>query len=220
MKKKAMVLVMVCILALSMSAAVYAAGSSKITISALYREPYIKVNVPSAGQMYLNPKKVSLVVNGKVTSDQIINDPWSIENQSECAVSVNATVYATINSRSDLILASASLAGSTSRMKRAFIYLDKRVTDPGTDLSSLNWDQTVYNSSTQILVSETERERNNFMTLAGADESGAGLPGSVGAFRLSGDAVQNPSSEWNPAIDNIAVRITFTFRPTVVTPAP
>ena len=72
-------------------------GVSKVTINALYREPDIEVNVPSAGQMYLNPKSLPMVVDGKVENKQIINTPWSIENQSEVAISVNAKIYATIN---------------------------------------------------------------------------------------------------------------------------
>ena len=214
MKKRILVLFMACILALSMSAAVFATGVSKVTINALYREPDIEVNVPSAGQMYLNPKSLPMVVDGKVENKQIINTPWSIENQSAVTISVNAEVYAAINSRSDMTLSTSSLATSTSRNKRAFIYLDKRVTDPGTDLASLDWDQTVYNNKTQILVTEAGLERNNFMTLAGAAADGSVSPGGVGAFRLCGNAIANPVEEWNPVIDNIAVHITFTFRPT------
>ena len=214
MQKRRLVLFMACILALSMSAAVFATGVSKVTINALYREPDIEVNVPSAGQMYLNPKSLPMVVDGKVENKQIINIPWSIENQSEVAISVNAKIYATINRKSSMTLSSSSLAASTTRTKRAFIYLDKRVTDPGVDLSTLDWDQSVYDGNVQLLVTEAGRERNNFLTLAGTDENGNALPGSVGAFRLNGDAVTNPREEWNPAVDNIAVHITFTFRPT------
>jgi len=212
--KKSLVLFMVCILALSMSAAVFAAGSSKTTISALYLEPDIEVNVPSAGEMYLNPKSLPMIVDGHVEDGQIINMPWSIENRSKCAIRVDAEVYAVVNTKSDLILQSRSLANATVRAKRAFIYLDKRVTDPGTDLSSLDWNQTVYDSKAQILVSEAGLERKNFMTLAGVDGNGTALPNSVGAFRLQGDAVANPVDEWNPEVDNIEVHITFTFRPT------
>lgn len=214
MKKKTLVLFMVCILALSMSVAVLASGSTKTTISALYLEPDIEVNVPSAGQMYLNPKNLPLIINGHVESGQIINTPWSIENRSKCAIRVDAEVYAAINTKSDLLLQSRSLANTTIRAKRAFIYLDKRVTDPNTDLSSLDWDQTVYDNKAQILVTEAGLERKDFMTLAGVDADGTALPGSVGAMRLQGDAVANPLDEWNPAVDNIAVHITFTFRPT------
>ncbi len=214
MKKKILFLFMVCILALSMSVVIFAAGFAETTINALYREPDIEVNVPSAGQMYLNPKSLPLIVDGHVEDGQIINAPWSIENKSKCAISVNAEVYATINRKSDLILSSYSLANSTTRVKRAFIYLDKRVTNPGMDLSALDWDQTVYDSKVQILITEAGREQNNFLTLLGTGEDGAALPGSVGALRLRGDAVANPREEWNPAVDNIAVHITFTFRPT------
>lgn len=213
MKKKTLVLLMACILALSMTAVVYAAGSSKTTISALYREPEIKVNVPTMGELYLNPMRLPLTIDGHVEDAQIINTPWSIENQSECAVRVNAEVYADINSRSDMLLSTRSLAGSRTRGKRAFIYLDMRVTDPGVDLTTLNWNQTVYDGKKQILVTETGRERSNIMTLAGPAGDGRVSPGSVGAFRLSGDATENPSEEWNSAVDTIAVHITFTFRP-------
>ncbi len=93
--------------------------------------------------MFLNPKSLPLIVDGEVNSGQIINPPWSIENQSECAISVNTEVYASINVRSDMVLYSRSLKGSTTKSKRAFIYLDMRVTDPGRSLKSLDWDQTV-----------------------------------------------------------------------------
>lgn len=215
MKMKTLVLFMACILALSMSAAVLAAGSAETIINALYEEPDIEVNVPSAGQMYLNPKSLPLIVDGKVSNAQIINTPWSIENKSKCAIRVDAEVYADINRKSDMFLSTTSLAASTTRAKRAFIYLDKRITDPGRSLTSLDWDQTVYDKNVQILVTEGERVRIGFMTLAGSDESGNALPGSVGALRLCGDAVANPIEEWNPEVDNVAVHITFTFRPTV-----
>lgn len=214
MKKKTFVLLMVCILALSMSAAAFAAGSSVIDIYALYKEPDIEVNVPTAGQFYLNPKSIPLIVDQKVNSSQIINTPWSIENRSKVAISVDAKVSAAINSSSSMYLSTKSFVNSKTRAKGAFIYLDMRVTDPGVNLESLDWEQTVYDGKSQLLVMSYERQFTNIMTLAPAAGNGSVSSGGVGAFRLCGDANANPFEEWNPNVDNMAVNITLTFRPT------
>ena len=200
MKKRIITLLMVGILALSMP--VYVLGVNETKISVLYEEPEIKVNVP-------------ITVDGKVQFAKIVNMPWSIENMSNVAVTMDVSVAAEVAAGSTLELSDRSATRDRSGDKLAFMFLDKKVTDPGVVLTDLNWFDTVYNMREHIVITEYGDERENFMTLAAANADGTTANGGVGAFHIYGDAAPHPDEEWDPSTDKVSIEISYTFRPTV-----
>lgn len=215
MKKRITVLLMVSILALTMTAGVYAAGQST-TITALYQEPAISVYVPSAEEMILNPKGYPMTVAGKVQFAQIINMPWTIENRSEVAVTVDAKVTGKVAAGSKMTLASRSVAGSTSTAKQAFMFLNMKVMNPDDELLTEDWFNTTYDAKKHIVVGTSGVTRQDIMLLAPANEDGTTAEGGVGAFHIYGDATPTPAEEWNPKVDKVDVSVAFTFRPAVM----
>lgn len=213
MKKRIITLLMVGILALSMP--VYVLGVNETKISVLYEEPEIKVNVPTGGGLIINPYGLPITVDGKVQFAKIVNMPWSIENMSNVAVTMDVSVAAEVAAGSTLELSDRSATRDRSGDKLAFMFLDKKVTDPGVVLTDLNWFDTVYNMREHIVITEYGDERENFMTLAAANADGTTANGGVGAFHIYGDAAPHPDEEWDPSTDKVSIEISYTFRPTV-----
>lgn len=213
MKKRIITLLMVGILALSMPVSVFGAYDTKIF--ALYEEPEIRVNVPAGGGLIINPYSLPVTVDGKVQFAKIINMPWSIENQSNVTVAVDVSVSAEVAANSTMELSERSAAWDRSGDKLAFMFLDRKVTDPGVVLTDLNWFDTVYNMREHIVITEYGDERENFMTLAAANADGTTANGGVGAFHIYGDAAPHPDEEWDPSTDKVSIEISYTFRPTV-----
>lgn len=212
MKQRIAALMVVCILALSVPA--YSADNTKIR--ALYREPEIKVYVPSsaeAGELILNPRRLPVKVAGKVSSDEIINTPWTIENQSNVAIAVDAKVSAKVARRSKMELAEQSVKKDKSGYKMAFMFLDTIVTDPDMVVGELDW-SSVYNAKKHLVITTSVDERANIMKLAAANEDGTTADGGVGAFHIGGDVAPKPEDDWNPAVDALTITVTLTFRPT------
>lgn len=218
MKKRITVLLMACILALSMPVSVLAAEGTKIT--ALYKEPAIDVRVSSsatAGDLLINPYGLPVTVDGEVRSSaEIISKPWSIQNRSNVALRLDAKVSAQVGTNSKIEFCSRSVKTDRSGDKKVFLFLDYRVTDPDVALSDLNWDETVYSRTKNIIITEYEEEREKIMTLAAADEDGSVANGGVGAFCIGGNVAPKPDEAWNPTVDRVAVNVVFTFHPTVL----
>lgn len=216
MKQRIVSLLMVCILALTMPAQAFA---SETTITALYQEPEIKVKVNAsnaAGELIINPYSLPMTVEGKVQFAQIVNMPWSIENQSEVAINVDAQVSAEVAEGSTMQLSKKSVKTNESEEKLAFMYLDMKVTDPDVVLTDLNWFETVYSKSRQLLITESINERKKVMTLAAANEDGTTANGGVGAFHIYGNANPDPVDDWDPSTDKVTIEVVLTFRPTTI----
>ncbi len=212
MKRRITAALIAIVNAVAVSTGVFSVGETEI--KAIYQDPKIEIVVPGTGELLLNPQSLPVRVDGKVQFAQIINKPWAIENRSEVGIKVDAAVTAQVAPGSTLELSERSVKNYRGDDKQVFLYLDMKVTDPGVDIESLNWFETVYNARQQLLVTEYENERENIMTLAPANLDGTVANGGIGAFHLYGDATPTPLYGWEPGRDKVTVDIVFTFRPT------
>lgn len=205
MKKINPAVLILSVLMLVMFAAPAAAASNTTVIEAdcMLPDIEIKVTVPTSAEVYINPVGIPVKVGNTMEDGQIITGPSCIENQSVVPVSVSVAAEALVKAGSDMTLVGASTKGSTLRSKRAFVYFEMKATS---DPENVTWDRT-YNAGKHLLVRESERIKNGIVTLgAGGSEK------CYGAFRLTGDCIQNPREPWTEA-DGFDVTITFTFKP-------
>ena len=204
MKKKlplCLVLTVLLSLLLQTQATCLTSGKTKITARTLL--PTIEVVVPTTGQVYINPTRLSINLGHKIDNGQIISTPSAIENQSEVPVKVNADVTCTIKSGSNIQLESSSTAGSSSQEKKAFIYFEIQATS---DPETVSWDGA-YNAAKHMLIQPGTQSRKELTTLAAGDGGKR-----YGAFRLTGDCIASPESPWKTT-DGVKLNIAFTFTP-------
>lgn len=168
------------------------------------RLPEIRVTVPSAMDVMINPYRIPVVVQDKQVGDQIISDPVALKNESEVPLKVSVSIQTVIRDGSDMRLRSESTLNQDLTSKFAFVYFEiQAVSDP----ENVTWDEKYDEEKHQVIRAGT-RARKDMVTL-GAE----GKPLSYGAFRLAGDCVAAPRSPWTEA-DGIDVSIAFTFKAT------
>lgn len=214
--KKILSFVMAGVCAVSMSVA--PASAAKIpwnqrntVIKALCRLPKIRVTVPTSGRVYLNPLKLPVKIGtGEENNGQIISTPECIANESEVPVIVDVTVTGTVKSGSTMQLSSTSTEGAGLSSKTAFVYFEMQSADSVDDLDRVYWDSG-YDADKHVLVKGTNSKKN-IIQLEAADKNGEPTAGGIGAFRLAGDAVEEPKTAWNSK-DGLNVTIAFTFTP-------
>ena len=204
MKKRfSLCLLLVTLLVATFPAQAVEKPNSKTVITA---EPYlpdikIEVVVPASGDVYINPYWLPLRVGASIENKQIVSNALAIENLSEVPLSVSVEVTGSI--RGDLRLASESTAGEETTVKRAFMYFEiLAVTNP----NSVAW-SNAYSEDKHVLIRESTRIKKNIITLGAADQAKR-----YGAFRISGDCVQNPREAWTE-YDGVDIDVAFTFTP-------
>ena len=182
------------------------ARASNTSSTFITAEPYIpdikiEVVVPASGDVYINPYWLPLRVGASIENKQIVSNALAIENLSEVPLSVSVEVTGSI--RGDLRLASESTAGKETTVKRAFMYFEiLAVTNP----NSVAW-SNAYSEDKHVLIRESTRIKKNIITLGAADQAKR-----YGAFRISGDCVQNPREAWTE-YDGVDIDVAFTFTP-------
>lgn len=182
------------------------ARASNTSSTFITAEPYIpdikiEVVVPASGDVYINPYWLPLRVGASIENKQIISNTLAIENLSEVPLSVSVEVTGSI--RGDLRLASESTAGEGSTSKRAFMYFEiLAVSNP----NSVAW-SNAYSEDKHVLIRESTRIKKNIITLGSADQAKR-----YGAFRISGDCIQNPREAWTE-YDGVDIDVAFTFSP-------
>lgn len=181
------------------------------TITANCKVPSISVTVPTSGTVYLNPLKLKVNVDGEDRYEQVLSKTCFIANKGEIPLQVDVSVTGTLSEGSDMTLASSSTKGSASKSKLAFIYFEMQLADEY-DSDLVQWDEA-YDESKHIVVSDGEtKTKKNVLTLGAKPINGTEVKGGYGAFRLTGDAIVAPESEWR-SIDGLMVEVAFTFTP-------
>lgn len=183
------------------------AGSSQtteITVNCLIPDVKIQVVVPTASEVYVNPKSLPVRIDGKIDESQIISEPACIENKTEVPLLISASVTGVIKEGSDMTLGSSSTQGATTRSKKAFIYFEMKAAD--SEDEDVAWD-AAYDVNKHIRVSTVAKSKKNFLTLGAAGTSGC-----FGVFHLAGDCIANPRTEWTTD-DGVDVNVSFTFIP-------
>lgn len=197
----------------SAATAAYPGGNIRSTeFSSALRMPVIRVSVPSYASVYINPFRLPVSIgSGEEQTGQILSSPTYLINRSDAALDVDVTVTGAVNEGSDMTLAPSSTKGSGSTAKRAFIYFELQTANTD-DLEAIQWD-AAYDASKHIVVSSAgSNTKKNLIRLAPMTLDGEIGEGGYGPFRLTGDAVEYPSTPWN-GNDGIKVQIAFTFTP-------
>lgn len=215
MKKKSIVSLAVAGgLALAMVAPASAAtfyNGQGTKFTALCQLPEIVVKVPTTGAIYLNPLDLPVHVGQDDEAGQILSTPSCIENQSEVPLKVSVEVTGAIGEGSDMILSSYSTKDMNLTSKRAFMYFEMHVANSD-DTERFKWD-TAFDAEKHIMVRTTTKRKKDMITLAAAKNGEVASKGGYGVFRIAGDAVKAPKSEWK-STDKVNVEIAFTFTPT------
>lgn len=206
--KKRLSLCLVLVLLLVLIAPAYAVSIQGGSSTVITAEPYlpdieIEVVVPTAGNIYINPDRLPVKVDGNVVNKQVVSDTFSIENLSEVPLSVSVEVTGEIKSGSDMGLATQSVAKLVTPLKKAFIYFEIKAVS---DTSSVTW-ASAYSPSKHVIIRETTIPKKNVLILGSGDQEKR-----FGVFRLAGDCVQKPKSPWTSE-DGVEVEIAFTFSP-------
>lgn len=175
-------------------------------IEAVCELPEIKVTVPQTGEVFINPYKMPVEINGAFIGYQIISTPTVIQNESVVPLKVTATVTGTIKEGSDMILSSTSVDPNLTK-KKAFIYFEIQSTN---DPENVVWDSE-YDMDKHIVVRTVAKMKKNIVTLDAYDEDGQKK--CYGAFRLTGNCAAVPRNGWTEK-DGLDVTIAFTFQAT------
>ena len=212
MKRKGLLCaVLALVLLFSAQPAAMAAGNMRSTIiRANCRLPIIRVTVPTRASVYFNPLRFPVSIGDGETDEQIISTPASIANESEVPLEVDVTVTGAVKTGSTMTLASAP-TGGTGTEKSAFVYFEMKQADSEYP-EDVAWDPA-YDASKHIaIVPGTSITRQSMLTLPARTLDGEVAEGGYAPFRLSGDAVKNPTNAWNIR-DGIYVTVAFTFTP-------
>lgn len=178
-------------------------GETVVTADAYLPDIAIDVSVPISGEIQINPYRFPVKIGPTVQNDQIVSGTFSIENRSVVPLRVNVEVIAEVKRESDMRLRSESTAGQDIVMKDAFIYFEFKTVS---SLGSVEWADE-FDEGQHIVVREFQGIRKNFAIIGAADQEKH-----YGAFRLTGDCVENPREPWTEQ-DGINVEIIFTFLP-------
>lgn len=143
-------------------------------------------------------------------SEQIISSPATIANLSEVPVAVNVRIASQVKPGSTMTLASAPTGGAGTE-KSAFVYFEIKQTNSD-DPETVQWAPS-YDAAKHIAVTTGEPvTRQNIMTLPARTLDGEVAENGYASFRLTGDAVKEPTDAWSNK-DGVIVLVAFTFTP-------
>ena len=179
-------------------------------ITAIARLPIISVSVPASADVLINPFQFPVEIDGESRRDQIICSDAVMSSYSDIPLTVGAKVTGKVKEGSDMTLA-ATPTNKAGTAKEAFVYFEIVQSNYEEVRRSL-WAEA-YDPTKHIVVTEGESPaRTDMLTLEPLNKYGEVAKGGHAQFRLAGDAVRKPESEWNQK-DGIDVMIAFTFTP-------
>jgi hypothetical protein len=188
--------------------------STTISSTATPTTGSIKVTIPAANAIVLNPYSMKVTANGKDNYHQVIHPAVFCKNESQFPLKVNATVTGdTSNGQAALV---STLPKDTTTTKDVFLYVEFGVTESNTVQPT--W-ATEYNKSNtnQLLVTPTPAQgaaapaAKTVMTLS---------PGNVTNnylwYKFDGVVAKSPATAW-AAADTVVAALALTFLPTIDT---
>lgn len=183
---------------------------------------------------------------GKITGQQIVTKPLALQNQTAMDLNVSATVLGVVDvEKTDMKLATTTTKGTPdlaedaegyvapATAKSAFVYLQMvqnttltgaaaTVTADKIGEEFTKWAASAYDATKDVIVSTKETKGSNLVVLRAAKTNATTdafeeyKAGSIAFFRLAGDCVVAPKTEWK-ATDEFKATIAFTFAPAAVT---
>ena len=212
MKQKVLLCALTALVLLSFTrpAAALLSNERGTVIEAMTRMPIINVTVPGSAEVFINPFQLPLEIDGESRREQIVCTPAMIASASDVPLKVGVTVRGAVKEGSDMTLA-ASPTGGNGTTKSAFVYFE--IVQSNSDYISKSLWADAYDPAKHILVSTGgPQSKQDMLTLPPMTKDGDIAKGGYAPFRLAGDAVRNPASEWDKN-DGINVMITFSFTP-------
>lgn len=178
--------------------------------------PTINITVPTEGTVVLNPYKLAVGASGSEVTDQVINATSYIENGSNVALNVSATVTGKLpTGKKDVTFATTTTQNASKPLTTNSIFMYFEIAPTTANNVEPDWlesyvakpaaDQEVK----QILVAAKATTVNNILTLGAKTDSGS----TFAAYHLTGDAVSAPTRAWAED-DNVSATVAFTFTPT------
>lgn len=221
MKKKVMALVLAgamliggsfTALASEINTAESGAYSAKLEAESGIKTPTIKITVPTAVAVTLNPYKIKTTVGSNTDSqEQIVSDTYFIKNESNVEIRVDASLKMTPATGGKVVLASAPLTGKETT-KSAFVYLDVSSSADGTTkynyASELSFDKT---SKSQIVGGKTAAKKTGLINLDAGD-----LSATYAKYTFGGGCATTNTEAW-ASTDTVAVELIWTFVPVLPT---
>lgn len=101
--------------------------------------------------------------------------------------------------------------GGAGTDKSAFVYFEIKQTDSEYP-EDVQWDDSYDAENHMVIMDGVPITRQRIMTLPAKTLDGEVAEGGYAQFRLTGDAVQTPTTPWNSR-DGINVVVAFTFTP-------
>lgn len=181
-------------------------------IEGITRIPVIDVLVPANVNVLINPLELPVSIGDGVYTDQILCSPAYILSKSDIPLKVDVSLKGQVYPDSNMTLVSSPTYGSGTA-KKAFVYFEMQRSDWEYP-ELVQWDPA-YDSAKHIVIENgVTKRKNDFVTLPPYTDGMYGLPPEDAYvwFRLSGDTVTDPTSEWNEK-DGLSVTVTFTFTP-------
>lgn len=213
MKRKRLfcaVLALVLLVSAQPPAAALLSNQRATNITTRLRMPVIRVTVMNYASTYINPLNLRVFIDGEAETDQIISSPGCAVNYSEVPLEMDLTVSGAIKDGSNMTLASAPTNGEGTE-KSAFVYFEIHQANTA-DLDKVKWDSGFDASKHIVITDGGTTTKNKIFTLAPRTMDGEVGEGGSAPFRVSGDAVKNPTNMWNGK-DGINVTVAFTFTP-------
>lgn len=210
-RKRLFCAILTAALFLSIQPAVIATGNMRSTIiRATCKLPTIQVTVPTNASVYINPLRLPVSIGDGDADEQIISTPAAIANKSEVPLSVDVAVLGAVKTGSGMTLAAAP-TGGTGTEKSAFVYFEIKQAD-SEFLEDVQWDPFYDAANHMVILDGVPVTRQKIMTLPAKTLDGEVAKGGYAQFRLTGDAVLDPTTPWNNR-DGINVVVAFTFTP-------
>lgn len=220
MRKKILSLGLATVLALSSVSMAFAADvaiettdangayASEVPVDSTTKVPAIKVTVPTASSIGINPYQMEFKVGDVTAKTQIISADYYIKNESDVPIAVDVTVTGKIDSPSEAVFATAALKGNETT-KSVFLYMEiGAAADDSTPASYGNaYDAK---SPNQILVGTKAVTKKATVELAAGKEAPT-----YASYKFFGATATNPAKAWTDA-DEVGATVVFSFVPQVV----
>lgn len=176
------------------------ATSADIKVEAAFAEPTLKISVPTAVGVVLNPYELEYDIDGKTdASDPIAGIAHQITSESNVALNVSATISATPGS--GMVLAEKPLTGKeTDKSVFAFIALSKEdiTEDPEYNAKAEN----------QLAFAKKAVTKEKMIQIANGSTSAESV-----YFKVCGSVNPTPAKAWTKD-DKLPMTIKFDFVPT------
>lgn len=223
--KKMTALALTVVMCLSLAATAFAADvtdatkGANLTVKGSTTVPTIKIEVPTAAAVVLNPYAMKLnsdlsgaVDSGSSEQSKVISPVYDIKNKSNIDIKVGVTATGTATG---VEFAKASAADVTGK-KQAFVQLVmKGVASDDAATATLDPE-----NDTVLVLSATAaalKAENQITLVAGDGENAAATGNSDMVFQFQGDTSKNPTTPWTNK-DVVNATLAFTFAPQDVTP--